>query len=165
MIKTYIDDLVTKIATLDQIERFGGHCFIELTDGVEAGIKKTGTIDCYGNTYTPDERFASVGYVAIENAEMRPSSIIPKTNELSLTLVLKVFYNPAKFGDVVNYYQAGLKLMNDLNKEVDINGKRFAFSGTVSPILHKFEMMTIRHTVLLYVPCDYTFTPGVEIPC
>ena len=169
MIKNYINNLVTDITGLDQIERFGGWCELELQDtpngSIEAGIRKETELDCHGNTYTPDDRFASVGFVFIDTCEMRPSEVVPKTNELLLTIGIKIYYTPSKTGSNTNHFEAAVMFNSDLNKLTDINGKKYSFSGTGTRVLHKFGMVTLRNTVTLYVPCDYVFTPGADLNC
>lgn len=159
MIKDFITQIVSDITDIDLIQRFGGYCDLELIDGIETGIKKDGEIDCHGTTYTPDERFASVGFLYIDSWETKKSEHDRKSNELDLVIGVKLYFTPAKLGERVNYYEAGLEFITELNK------KGYKFSGRASRTNQKFEMVTLLYTKKMYVPCDYTFTPATALSC
>lgn len=158
MIRTYIQQLTADIAALALIERFGGYCDMDVKEGIEVGIKKSGDIDCYGSTYTPDDRFTSVGFVYIK--EWESEKFDRTSNVLKLTVVVKFYGNPAKVGDPVPYHSQALDLMTQLNQL-----RRYNFSGRGNRVTEKFEEATLTEVKTLYVPCDYTFTPGADLNC
>lgn len=165
MIKAYITKLNADIAELDMVDRWGQFCETKLHEGLEIGINKDPSSDCHGNTYTPEDNYKSVGFCFIDTWEMKPSSDYPKANELDVTFGISIFYNPEKLGENMNYMEAGINFINELNKIVDTQGKRYGFSGRASRVLEKFTHVRLLYTKKFIVPCDFTFSPLTAIGC
>lgn len=164
MIEAYIEAVSEVVRELDIIERWGKVCQKETDNkdgfsfvyGIQNDPEKQ---DCHGTTYTPDDRFESVGFIYLDNFKTEMFSGTKNASQVTFETVIQIYVSSLKIGKFNNWYNLGLELTNKLN----LQGHKFTAEG--KQILGRFESITLREKKTMVISCDYSFTPETAIGC
>lgn len=165
MIKEAITDINNIIVQTGLIERYGHCCTVKTgKNGVPFGygLEK----DCYGNTYTFDERKKNVAFLELFNFSFE--NINSKLKWLNIEIKIHHFLNQ-KHQDIEKYFGVHLQLYYAIDQVI---GKFKTWMNTalnIQPV--KLNIDNCEYTVMTInlrtiVPCDYIpdFDPDSCVP-
>lgn len=152
MIKKVIETISTKIIDGGLVDRWGGYCLLSTgKDGIPYGVGLIG--DCFGNTYTFDERIKSVAILELVNFSTQ--NINSRLSWLVIEMRIHHFVS-RKMIDDNKYYGHHLLMYNKLKTDVlKLFNLENIFVNMAKVRNNNCEYSTISLKVKTIVPCDY----------
>jgi hypothetical protein len=150
MIKNEIINIHNTIVGLNLIQRWGGYSAhkTDSDNGIPYGVSKMK--DCYGNTYTYDDRVETVGYLSLN-----PFTTTTENRmfvRMNISFVVHLFNNTRKQGEDQRFYQKAILILKELKKKFDdVN------LSSIDLRQDKIEYTTITITQNYIIPCDYDY--------
>jgi hypothetical protein len=149
MIKEEIYKINGIIVSLGLFTRWGGYSINknDAANGIPYGVSIMK--DCYGNTYTYDDRAETVGYMSIERFQSSTNNRL--LISLPISYKIHIFNTLSKSGETQKFWQKGIIILKELKKIYhDVNIETVV---TKMPDKVEYCIVTIRENYI--VPCDY----------
>jgi hypothetical protein len=147
MIQPIIKKINDTIINSGLINRYGGYSLHKIDKATPYGVSLQK--DCYGNTYSYDDRIETVGYLQLRPFTSKTRST--QLTEIDLQFVIHILNNTKISGEGQRFFSKALGIVSHLK----FNGFDDVNVQTFDNVADKIEYATITINQKIFIPCGY----------